>query len=263
MNKNAEKEKINLLYCHEEIENGNFGDEISVFITKKLINQNKYELVINQPNIPKNIICLGSYLHAAQNNYYIYGTGIRTKPPVEGTLGFTSLHVCALRGPITYNFLTNQRNIKCPVIYGDPALLLKYFYKPNKQHHLTNKIAFIPHKSSYKHYLNNENSYDKDKFFLINPRERWDIVVDYIYSCKAILSSSLHGLIVSDAYNKPNLMLYEFELSEGDIKFKDYFISQKRKYIYIKKIENYNENKLYNEGNKINLEKLKNAFPFI
>ena len=33
-------EKINLLYCHEEIENGNFGDEISVFITKKLINQN-------------------------------------------------------------------------------------------------------------------------------------------------------------------------------------------------------------------------------
>ena len=211
MNKNAEKEKINLLYCHEEIENGNFGDEISVFITKKLINQNKYELVINQPNIPKNIICLGSYLHAAQNNYYIYGTGIRTKPPVEGELGFTNLHVCALRGPITYNFLTNQRNIQCPVIYGDPALLLKYFYKPNKQHHLTNKIAFIPHKSSYKYYLNDENSYDKDK---------------------------------------------------GDIKFKDYFISQKRKYIYIKKIEYYDENKLYIEGNKINLEKLKNAFPF-
>jgi hypothetical protein len=57
-------------------------------------------------------------------------------------------------------------------------------------------------------------------------------------------------------------MLYEFELSEGDIKFKDYFISQKRKYIYIKKTENYDENKLYTEGNKINLEKLKNAFPF-
>jgi hypothetical protein len=57
-------------------------------------------------------------------------------------------------------------------------------------------------------------------------------------------------------------MLYEFELSEGDIKFKDYFISQKRKYIYIKKIEYYDENKLYTEGNKINLEKLKNAFPF-
>ena len=268
MNQNAEtkkeneKEKINLLYCEEKIGRGNFGDEISVFITKKLLNKSKYELVINQPNIPKNIICIGSYLHAARNNYYIYGTGIRTKPPVEGALGFTKLHVCALRGPITYNFLTNERNIQCPVIYGDPALLLKYFYKPYLHPHLFKKIAFIPHKSTYDYYLNNENSYDNEKFYLINPRENWQLVVDYLCSCKAVLSSSLHGLIIADTYDKPNLMLYEFELSEGDIKFKDYFISQKRKYIYIKKTENYDENKLYTEGNKINLEKLKNAFPF-
>ena len=48
----------------------------------------------------------------------------------------------------------------------------------------------------------------------------------YIFG-KAIVSSSLHGLICSDAYNIPNLWLDEYKLIEGDFKFKDYFVSQK------------------------------------
>lgn len=257
----SEKEKINLLYHEEKIGRGNFGDEISVFITKKLINKDKYELVINEKNIKKNIICIGSYLHAAKNDYYIYGTGVRTRPPTEGALGFKRLNVCALRGPITYNFLTDDKNISCPVIYGDPALLLKYYYKPYYHEELFNKIALIPHKSSYKHYLK-ENTYDKDKFHLINPRENWVKVVDEICSCKAVVSSSLHGLVVADTYDKPNVMLKEFELDEGDLKFKDYFYSQKRPHNIIKSLDNYDESKLYTEGNKVNLEKLRDAFPF-
>ena len=42
------KEKINLIYFEEKIENGNFGDEISKFIVKRLLNKEKYELVINE-----------------------------------------------------------------------------------------------------------------------------------------------------------------------------------------------------------------------
>ena len=57
-------------------------------------------------------------------------------------------------------------------------------------------------------------------------------------------------------------MLKEYELDEGDLKFKDYFHSQKRKFKFIKKLEDYDEEKLYTEGNKVNLEKLKDAFPF-
>ena len=56
-------------------------------------------------------------------------------------------------------------------------------------------------------------------------RENWIKVVDQICSCKAVVSSSLHGLVVADTYDKPNVMLKEFELDEGDLKFKDYYFS--------------------------------------
>jgi len=257
------KQIVNLHYHHEQIEKGNFGDELSVFITKRLLNKNKYELVINEKekSVDYDLICIGSYLHAAKNNYYIYGTGVRTNPPIEGDLGFTKLNVCALRGAYTYNFLTKVKNIECPVVYGDPALLLKDMYKPKEVEELNEKIALIPHKSSYKHYLK-KDIYDKEKFHLINPRRHWSKIVDELTSCKAVLSSSLHGLILSDTYDKPNLLLKEFELSEGDLKFKDYFHSQKRTFKFISSLEDYDESMLYTEGNKINLEKLKNAFPF-
>ena len=81
-------------------------------------------------------------------------------------------------------------------------------------------------------------------------------------SCKYVISASLHGLILADTYDKPNVMIKEFELSEGELKFKDYYISQKRKFTYIKKLDQFKENMLYSEGNKIDLEKLKSAFPF-
>lgn len=254
------KEKINLLYFEEKVENGNFGDELSRFIINELTNKKKYELVFNQPNIKKNIIGIGSYLHAAVNDYYIYGTGVRTNPPIEGSHGYTKLNVCAIRGPITYNFLT-RKHITCPSIYGDPALLLKILYKPTIISNLKDKIAFIPHKSNYNKYLNG-NKYDKNKFYIINPRQKWSDVVDKICSCKSTVSSSLHGLIVADAYNKPNVMILEYELAEGDLKFKDYYESQKRTYFYIKRLEQFEEKLLYSDGNKIDLEKLKNAFPF-
>ena len=253
------KEKINLYYFHEKCQHGNFGDELSKFIVQKLINKNKYELVFNQQNIEKNLIAIGSYLHVARNNYYIYGTGLRTNPPIEGALNIKNLHISACRGPKTYDFLKNERNLKCPQIFGDPALLLNEFYKPKIKEHLKNKIVIVPHKSHYGHYK--KLSLDP-KFVVINPRDPWTEVVDNIYSAKAIISSSLHGIIIGDTYKKPNIMLCEFELTEGKFKFKDYYSSQKRPFIYIKHLKEFDEKLLYNGGNKIDLKKLKNAFPF-
>jgi len=253
------KEKINLIYFEEKIEHGNFGDEISKFVVEKLINKKKYDLVFNQKNINKNIIAVGSFLHSAKNNYYIYGTGLRTNPPIEGPQSYTHLNISACRGPKTYDFLKNTKKQKCPDVFGDPALLLKELYTPKKIEHLTNKIGIVPHKSNYKHY---KNLNLPSNYHIINPRDLWSNVVNQIYSCKTIISSSLHGLIISDTYSKPNIMLYEIKLNEGTFKFTDYYESQKRPFIYINNINEYDEKLLYCQGNKIDLKTLKNAFPF-
>jgi len=51
---------LNLIYFKDKSVNGNFGDELSKFITTQLINKDKYELVFNQINVPLNILCIGS-----------------------------------------------------------------------------------------------------------------------------------------------------------------------------------------------------------
>ena len=261
------KKKVNLLFYKDKKGHGNFGDELSFFITSKLINSEKYELVFNQDSklesIDYNIICIGSYIHSVKDGFYIFGSGIRSDPPLEGnTYSYQNLNIKALRGPLSKKFLEKSKinkSIIVPEIYGDPALLLPKFYQPKRVDLLKDKIALIPHKSNYEYY---ENKIDQSKFFLIKPTDPWQNVISVIYSCKYIISSSLHGLICSDAYNKPNLWLDEYSLSEGDFKFRDYFASQQRPYVKITCLDDFNEIFLYKGENKVNLELLIKSFPF-
>jgi len=252
------KKTVNLIYFADKSKNGNFGDELSKFITDKLINKDKYNLVYNKNNVPVNIVCIGSYIHMATDNCYIFGSGVRTSNNIEKGHSYNTLNVCAVRGPLTRDFLKNK-NIEVPEIYGDPALLLPKFYTPIIINELKDKIGIIPHMSNYTKYVEN---IDTTKYYLISPTDLWENVINYICSCKAIISSSLHGLICSDAYNIPNLWLNQYKLAEGDFKFKDYFMSQNRKYISIKQISEFNESLLYKEGNKIKLNLLLDRFPF-
>ena len=246
--------KVNLIYWNEQ---NNFGDQLSPFIISSLINKDKYELIFNQKKNDINIVGIGSYIHSAKNKSFIFGSGIRTDPPIDKH-NYIELNVCAVRGPLTKKFL-EDRNIYVPDIFGDPALLLSKFYTPVVINDLNTKIGIIPHHSNYKYYKNIKLN---DKFHLISPMDDWHYIINQLVSCKCIISSSLHGLICSDAYNIPNIWLDEIKISCGHFKFKDYFLSQGRPCININTLNDFNENDLYNGGNKIDLDKLINSFPF-
>jgi pyruvyltransferase len=54
----------------------------------------------------------------------------------------------------------------------------------------------------------------------------WRDVVNEILSCEYIISSSLHGLIVSEAYSIPNLWIkVSDKIRGGEFKYQDYFQS--------------------------------------
>jgi len=248
--------QINLIYFKDKSTNGNFGDELSKFITTQLLNK-KYKLTFNLPNAQTNLLCIGSYIHMAKNNSHIFGSGVRTKNNQENGHKYSNLIVHATRGPLTQQFL-QKKGIKCPNVYGDPALLLPKFYKPQHIPNLSNKIAILPHKSHFHKYSN----FNQKNYFIINPTDKWQTVINQITSCKSVISSSLHGLICADAYNKPNIMYDPYPLDEGDFKFYDYFLSQNRPFIKINKLNEFKEELLYTKGNTLNLNQLINAFPF-
>jgi pyruvyltransferase len=246
---------INLLY-YSNVKN--FGDQLSPFIIDSLIDKKKYKLVHNQKECKINLVGIGSYIHHAVNDSFIFGSGVRTNPSKEGWHKYNNLKVCAVRGPLSKEFL-NAKKIHVPCVFGDPALLLPKFYKPIINNNLNEKIGLIPHISNYSYYSKLKLD---DKFHLISPIGELKDIINQLCSCKYIISSSLHGLICADAYNIPNLWLDEIKLPEGDFKFKDYFMSQNRNYVKIKNYSEFDIKLLYTGGNKIDLEKLINSFPF-
>lgn len=250
---------LNLItYKHKEGD-GNFGDELSLVILEFLFKKyfiSDINLSINNSNSRKNnIVLIGSLIGWANNHYdniYILGSGIRTEE--DKINKNTKMTIYSVRGPLTKKYL-EKFNYSVNDVYGDPALLLPKFYNPNKIDLCKDKIGIVGHITNY-HKYNNISS----NFIMINPTWNWKKVVDYICSCDLILSSSLHGLILADAYNIPNIWLNEFPLHEGDFKFKDYFLSQNRNYENINNINDYKNIESYKKGNIIDLNKIETAF---
>lgn len=197
----------------------------------------------------------------APTECYLFGSGVRTPNNIENGHKYKSLNVCSVRGPKSKEFLETKKGIRVPSIFGDPALILPIYYSPVIDNTMKQKIAIIPHKSNY-HYYISDSSLDKKKYILLNPLDHFSKIVDTICSCKAVISSSLHGLICSDAFNIPNVWLDEHKLEEGDYKFRDYFESQGRKYFKINSIQSFKESSLYVGGNKIDINSLLLSFPF-
>lgn len=121
----------------------------------------------------------------------------------------------------------------------------------------TDKVGVVLHYANFKNYPTLPS-----QFKLISPLNDWKQVLDEIASCRAIISSSLHGLICADAYGIPNVWLEEYPILSDNIKFHDYFLSQGRPLVKLTMLSKYSPDILYKGGNTINLDILESAFPF-
>ena len=238
----------------------NFGDSLNPILINTLTGK-KVEWVKSYS--PKeHYITIGSILESATKDTIVWGSGFIS----ENKHCFEKpKKVCAVRGPKSRDILTRD-NIECPEVYGDPALLLPKIYSPtiNKKY----KLGIIAH------FIDKDNEWFKnlkqnDEIKIIDIQNpNIFTFIDEVLSCEKIASSSLHGIIVADAYNIPSLWIeFSDKVIGNGFKFLDYFLSVKRKDtkpLIINKetsIQNINEC-FYDYKIDIDLDKLLDAAPF-
>ena len=204
----------------------NYGDDLNYFLIRSLSGKHVmcYREFFHKADTP-NILAIGSIMQSMCNKHSIvWGTGAMH---ADANINIqTPLEIRAVRGPKTFSLL-NSKGIKCPKTFGDPALLLPLIYKPQTTKKF--KIGIIPHyadeNSSLLMELNSAFGI-ACRIISMSKYKKFESLIDQICECEFILSSSLHGIIISDAYSIPNSRIkLSDNVQGGDFKYEDYFES--------------------------------------
>lgn len=214
-------EGLPLYYWHENKEI-NFGDLLSVKIVDRILGHpvQTYE---TKPVVPgKKLLALGSILYFAREGDVVWGSGVNGKRPNKSDYRFNSLDVRSVRGPITRAFLKENFDIDAPEIYGDPALLFPYLFPEFKRkENPTRDYIILPN-------YNDEKFFPKSKDpHVVHPTEPWNEVIEKILDSRFVIASSLHGLIIAEAYGIPARLLRVTE-TEPLLKYRDYYFGTNR-----------------------------------
>lgn len=208
----------------------NWGDELNVYLLERLTGR---KVLVANASLTHYIfpirryICIGSILGWYETDKAeIWGAGIMSE---DFMLRNPAAKIHLVRGKYTRDVLVSN-GIECPECYGDPALLLSRLYQPDVQKKY--RLGIIPHSEDENlPYLQDYIARHNDVCLIsMASYDKWTDVIDKMNSCSFIVSSSLHGLIVSDSYGIPNFWITFTENIERkrDFKYRDYFSSVNR-----------------------------------
>lgn len=186
----------------------NVGDNLNHFIIKKLSGKPVVHTGTHEPHY---IVC-GSILSSSTSNTIAWGPGFMHE---EFQFVPESAKVIAVRGRLTANRIEQEVEA-----IGDPALLMPMLYEPpaGKKH----MFALVPHWEDYKWCIKNFPD-----IHIVDPFQPVKEFVDDIVSCEKVLCSSLHGLIIADAYKIPNAWIQFPCCTQPAFKYRDYYSSTK------------------------------------
>jgi pyruvyltransferase len=227
----------------------NVGDHLSKILVERIVNQPVASANFSHPQQPL-LFCIGSILEHAQDRDLVWGSGFLFRN--QNTLPYKILDVRAVRGPLTRQILISH-GISCPEVYGDPALLFPLYFPEFKKEDALYDYIIIPHIAEMYLFLPYKN--------VVFPTEPWDVILNKILKSKLVISSSLHGIVLAEAFGIPARMLH-MNLHTSLFKFQDYYLGTGRQtFQYATSVHQ----ALQLQGEpppQIDLKKLAESFPF-
>ena len=214
--KKVVKHRVNIEYSNFPVDAPlNIGDTLTPVVFEYI--KNKYSLVEKKLKQTIHLNMIGSIIAFKKYDAVIWGSGILNED-FERKIKFNAKHVKydirAVRGPLTRDILI-RCGYDCPNVFGDPAILMPLIYKP-KNKIKKYKISII------KHY--------RDDTEIPNGLHEISVVtsdykyfIDEICASELVVSSSLHGLIIAEAFGIPTI--WYNPQGRGTFKYKDWYLS--------------------------------------
>ena len=228
---------VKLNYC----KNQNFGDELAPYLVEKIP---KRGVVWGSGR--GSISAIGSILNYEEirNGGVIWGSGVMTRRalkclpyvfPLSRTIPAlfhrlkdnkkVNCDVRLLRGKLSRNLLQAE-GVKCPEIFGDPAIVVRRFFMPPIQPRYA--FGLVCHRSHEGMFGSKQIERLGGRLIAIHRTSYSDLesFIAEVCQCHKIFSSSLHGLIIAHVYGVPAqwVQLKNKKIHrDQEFKFYDYF----------------------------------------
>lgn len=185
----------------------NFGDDFNPDLFQQLL---KVRVRFATDQAKPHVLGMGSILGRATAASVIAGSGLIGPGTVPKQFG----RVAAVRGALTRDLL----GLPDSIALGDPMLAIALTV--NKVARRSEGIALVPHVTNVTAFRRRFGR----QFQIIDPGDDPIRVIEQIAGSAAVISQSLHGLIVADAMEVPNAWLApSANMVGGEFKFEDYF----------------------------------------
>ncbi len=219
------RDRVNLEYWKHA---KNLGDALSPLIVNWILGKKGLSLDTKINGI-RHLYAVGSVIGMGGCfDATIWGAGIHTKEAIEKIYKEKknrNYDIRAVRGPKTAEVMRNA-GYNCPSVYGDPAVLMTNIYTPREKG-IKYDYSLIHHYTKVSEKIENKNIQNIN--ICTNDYKQF---IDSIVSSKCVISSSLHGIILAEAYGIPAIFLNE-GMDEELFKFYDWYSSTGREKVII------------------------------
>lgn len=187
----------------------NWGDDLNAHFLSPLLSRKLFFCPPSSKQTKHQFIGSIIFPNTQNQKLIIWGSGLLNPKDCPGKSGFENQTFLAVRGPLTRKVLT-QNGINCPEVYGDPALLLPRFfdYTPppkEKRRGVGIVSAWWEHKNpAFFKFMKKVEASDARRIKTRGYKD-WRDFIREICNSEFVISSSLHGVIVAEAYKIPCL----------------------------------------------------------
>lgn len=211
-----------LKVCYADIPN--MGDQLNPLILSRFFG---YRITPSSPDEAE-LFALGSRLRMLAERkskapVSVWGMGFISKDDADPPTGL-DVTFRAVRGELTKRRVERALGVKLDVQMADPGLLSSRLLEgPVEKEYDLGVIAHYREQDDPRFVRLTKLA---ERTLVIDVMQHPLVVIRQIASCRRILSSSLHGLIISDSLGIPNLHIRVTDKLAGDgFKFDDYYSS--------------------------------------